>query len=85
MAAILSGSDLTDFNSLVNLEQQFAYIAAKLQVAQNQYNAANPTTPINRIAIQPVYTAGTLAIQANFEIETDAASEVLHNNVKSIS
>lgn len=84
MAAIISGSDLTTFGNLNNLEQQCVFLAAKLMTVQNTYNINNPTTPKNAVAIVPNYAQRTLTMQFALTIEGDAALQNLHDNITAV-
>ena len=83
MASSITGANLTTFNALTNLERQIVYLAGTLLTAQNVYNAANPSSVKNVVAISPNYTTNVVTLQLQFTIEGDSVLQPLHENITS--
>ena len=60
---LVAGSPLSILSGLGTLEKQLTYIATLLQAAQNTYNAANPSTPVNHVNVTPNFINNTLTLQ----------------------
>jgi hypothetical protein len=73
--------DSTELMGLLTLEAQFAYIASKLQTAQNAYNTTHPNTPTSVISLNADYGTSNLAISSTLELDGDAATGTLTDNV----
>lgn len=71
MAAPINASEIS---SLDSLEHQVAYLLIKLAVAENQYNAANPNSVVERISISPNYDNNTFSYSGTFAMSAGAAS-----------
>lgn len=71
MAAPINTSEISGLDSL---EHQVAYLLVKLEVAENQYNAANPNSVVERITISPNYDNNTFSYSGSFAMSATAAS-----------
>ena len=82
MAAKLSGDDLTAFNGLANIEQQVAYLLAKMSDAETAYNLANPNATIDRVQFAPNYDDNSLTVGVLLPLTTtNPAGKVPHEAV----
>lgn len=78
MAAPVNASELT----LDSLEHQLTYLLVKLAVAENQYNAANPNSVVERITITPNYDNNTFSYSGTFTMAPTAASGTIVSGVQ---
>lgn len=76
-----ASAEETVFQGLANLEQQAAYLVGLLLERQNAYNAANPTSVKNIVAVSPNYATSQATYQMVVPIEGDSVLQPLHENV----
>jgi len=80
MATPIASSNTT-FLGLTSLEAQAVFILSRIVSLQNVYNAANTANPANRIVVTPDYVNRSLNMQFVVALESDAAEQVLHDNI----
>jgi hypothetical protein len=80
MAAVLTSSELTEFQALDSLEAQAAYMMIKWSKKENVFNST-ATTAVERITVDPDFNTNLLNLTANLSLTPQAIDQLLYDSV----